>query len=102
MAQTRGTFSQLHDNVDYRDVFVLLEGALKEEKPIWRNYYNVETSVRKTEITQSYTELGDVPEKPEGGSYATDVIRPAFRKDRSASLVGRGGCPQPPLGIAGP
>jgi hypothetical protein len=90
MAQTRGTFSQLHDNVDYRDVFVLLEKALKEDKPIWKGYYNIDSSDRKTEITQTYTELGDVPEKPEGGTYATDVIRPAFRKDVTHTEFGLG------------
>jgi len=80
MAQTRGTFPQLADNTEYRDVYVLLEGSLKELKPIWRQYFNIDNSERKTEITQSYTELGDVPEKPEGGNYATDLIRPAFQK----------------------
>lgn len=80
MAQTRGTFSQLSDNTEYRDVYVLLEGSLKELKPVWRQYFNIETSERKTEITQSYTELGDVPEKPEGATYNTDLIRPAFQK----------------------
>jgi hypothetical protein len=90
MAQTRGTAAFLADNTEYRDVFVLLEGALKEEKPIWRGYYNIETSDRKTEISQSYTELGDVPEKPEGGVYATDVIRPAFRKEVSHTEFGLG------------
>lgn len=90
MAQTRGTFSQLSDNTEYRDVFVLLEGALKEESPIWKKYYNVETSDRKTEISQSYTELGDVPEKPEGATYATDVIRPAFQKSVTHTEFGLG------------
>lgn len=90
MAQTRGTAAFLADNTEYRDVFVLLEGALKEDKPIWRGYYNIENSERKTEITQSYTELGDVPEKPEGSVYATDVIRPAFRKEVTHTEFGLG------------
>jgi hypothetical protein len=90
MAQTRGTFSQLSDNTEYRDVFVLLSGALKEESPIWKRYYNIDTSTRKTEITQSYTELGDVPEKPEGAVYTTDVIRPAFQKSVTHAEFGMG------------
>lgn len=90
MAQTRGTFTQLSDNTDYRDVFVLLEGALKEDKPIWRGYYNIENSNRKTEISQSYTELGDVPEKGEGDVYTTDVIRPAFQKSVTHTEFGLG------------
>jgi hypothetical protein len=80
MAQTRGTFSQLADNTEYRDVYVLIEGALKELKPIWKQYYNVENSERKTEISQSFVELGDVPQKSEGANYATDIIRPGNQK----------------------
>src|SRR3990167_1649140 len=90
MAQTRGTFSALSDNTEYRDVYVLLEGYLNELKPVWRKYFNIETSDRKTEITQSYTELGDVPEKPEGDTYATDLIRPAFQKSVTHTEFGLG------------
>jgi hypothetical protein len=88
--QTRGTFTQLHDNTEYRDFFVLLETALKEQQPIWKGYYNVESSERQTEISQTYTELGNVPEKPEGAVYATDVIRPAFQKSVSHVEFGLG------------
>ena len=80
MAQTRGTAAFLADNTEYRDVYTLVGEALKEQSPIWKQYTNIETSDRKTEISQSYTELGDVPEKPEGGNYSTDLIRPAFQK----------------------
>jgi len=90
MAQTRGTAAFLADNTEYRDVYVLLEGALKELKPIWKGYYNVESSDRKTEISQSYTELGDVPEKPEGANYSTDLIRPAFQKSVTHTEFGLG------------
>jgi len=90
MAQTRGTAAFLADNTEYRDVYVLLEGALKELKPIWKGYYNVESSDRKTEISQSYTELGDVPEKPEGLTYVTDLIRPAFQKSVTHTEFGLG------------
>jgi hypothetical protein len=90
MAQTRGTFPQLADNTEYRDVYVLLEGSLKELKPIWKQYYNVESSDRKTEITQSYTEIGDIPEKAEGAHYATDLIRPGFRKEVTHTEFGLG------------
>ena len=90
MAQTRGTAAFLADNTEYRDVYVLMEGALKELTPIWKKYFNVETSDRKTEISQSYTELGDVPEKAEGGTYNTDVIRPAFTKSVTHTEFGLG------------
>jgi phage major head subunit gpT-like protein len=90
MAQTRGTAAFLSDNTEYRDVYVLLEGSLKELKPIWRQYTNIETSDRKTEISQSYIELGDVPEKAEGANYATDLIRPGFQKSVSHTEFGLG------------
>ena len=90
MAQTRGTFTALSDNTDYRDVFALVDGFLKEQKPIWKGYYNVETSDRKTEITQSFVELGDVPEKPEGENYSTDIIRPGHTKSVSHVEFGLG------------
>ena len=90
MAQTRGTFTALNDNTDYRDVYTLLESELKEQTPIWRGYYNIENSDRKTEISQTYSELGDVPEKPEGDTYATDVIRPAFQKSVTHTEFGLG------------
>lgn len=90
MAQTRGTASFLSDNTEYRDVYVLLEGALKEQSPIWRGYYNIMNSDRKTEITQSWVELGDVPEKAEGAVYATDLIRPGHQKQVTHTEFGLG------------
>src|SRR5574338_208291 len=80
MAQTRGTFSQLSDNTEYRDVYSVFGSTLKELKPIWKQYFNVETSDRKTEISQSYVELGDVPQKAEGVAYSFDIIRPGHTK----------------------
>lgn len=80
MAQTRGTAPFTNDNTEYADVYALVGTLLKELAPLWRKYYNIETSARKTEISQSYTELGDVPEKAEGDTYATELIRPAFQK----------------------
>lgn len=90
MAQTRGTLPQLADNVDYRDVYVLIEQGLKELPPIWKKYYNVESSDRKTEITQSFVELGDVPEKGEGAAYATDILRPGNTKSVTHTEFGLG------------
>jgi len=90
MAQTSGTFNALRDNTEYRDVFVLIETALKEQPPIWRKYYNIENSERRTEITQSFTELGDVPEKEEGATYATDLIRAGHQKSVTHTEFGLG------------
>ena len=90
MAQTRGTFSALSDNTEYRAVYSVFGAALKELKPIWKQYYNVETSERKTEISQSYVELGDVPQKAEGAAYAFDIIRPGHTKTVSHLEFGLG------------
>ena len=88
--QTVGSFSQLANNTDYREVYTLLGTALQERPAIWSVYYNIDRSQRKTEITQGYTELGDVPEKPEGGQYATDLIRPAYTKSVTHTEFGLG------------
>lgn len=89
MAQTRGTFSQLHDNTE-RDIYILLDKELKERPAIWRQYFNIETSNRRTEISLSYVEMDDVPEKPEGEPYATGLIRPGYEKQVSHTEFGFG------------
>ncbi len=89
MAQTRGSFSPLNDNIE-RDVYSLLDKELKELQPIWRQYYNVEESKRKTEISLSYVELDDVPEKGEGQPYQTGLIRPGHEKQVSHTEFGFG------------
>ena len=89
MAQTRGTFSQLTDNTE-RDIYILLDKELKELSPIWRGYYNIMDSNRKTEISLSYVEIEDVPEKPEGEAYATGLIRPGWEKSVTHTEFGFG------------
>ena len=65
MAQTRGTFSELHDNTD-RVVFTLLGKEWKDQKPIWRRLYTIKDSDKRSELITTVTGVGDVPEKPEG------------------------------------
>jgi hypothetical protein len=89
MAQTRGSFSQLSDNTE-RDVYSLLDQSLKERPAIWRGIYNIEESKRKTEISLSYVEIDDVPEKGEGESYQTGLIRPGHEKQVSHTEFGFG------------
>lgn len=89
MAQVRGTFSALYDNVD-KVVFSGLNQYLKEMPPIWRGYYNVKTSDRRLEIMQGVTGMGDVPEKPEGEAYALDFIRPGYQKQLIHTEFGLG------------
>jgi hypothetical protein len=90
MAQTRGTAAFLADNTEYREVYTLIKTVLKEQPAIWKGYFNVENSERKTEITQSWVEFGDVPEKAEGATYALDLIRPGFQKSVTHTEFGLG------------
>jgi hypothetical protein len=79
MAQTRGSFAQLHDNID-RMVFVMLGKHLKELPDIWRQVTKVQTSDRQTEISMNVVGFGDVPEKAEGAAYVTDILMPGHEK----------------------
>lgn len=89
MAQTRGTLAQLHDNTD-RHVYVMLDRELKALPPGWRTYFKVEDSSRKTEIAMNIVGFGDIPEKPEGAPYATDILRPGHEKSVTHTEFGMG------------
>ena len=80
MAQTRSTFPELHDNID-RTVTVLLGKEWKEQNPIWRRVYNIKNSNKRSELVTSVTGVGDIPEKPEGQPYASDVIQVGYTKE---------------------
>lgn len=80
MAQTRATFAELNDNLD-RDINVLLGKEWKEIKPIWKRYYTVKDSDKRSELVTTVTGVGDIPEKPEGMPYATDVIKVGYTKE---------------------
>jgi len=62
MPHTRGSLSQLHDNVD-REIFVMLNQQLKKLPPGWKEYFKVEQSSRMTEIAMNIVGFGDVPER---------------------------------------
>ncbi len=78
--QTRGTFTELYDNVD-KAVFTLLFDAQKELENKWRQLINVKDSTRKFERVMSVTGVGTIPEKGEGAPYTSQVIRPGYTKD---------------------
>lgn len=80
MAQTRGTFAALYDNID-KTITALLRDRLRELAPIWRRYFNVDTSTRKFERSQLAVPFGDVPEKGEGDPFIFDLIRQGPYKD---------------------
>jgi hypothetical protein len=89
MAQTRGSFGQLHDNTD-RLIYVMLDRQLKRLPNIWKKYTNVESSDRQTEISLGVVGFDDVPEKPEGDPYATALLRPGHEKRVTHTEFGYG------------
>jgi hypothetical protein len=88
VAQTRGTFSSLHDNTD-RLIYVMLDRQLKRLPNIWKKYTRVEDSDRMTEITQGVVGFDDIPEKPEGEPYASVTLRPGHEKRLTHTTFGR-------------
>ena len=80
MAQTRGTWSELYDNVEKMVMGVMFQ-QLKELPPIYREYYNVKTSSKRFERIHSLVPFGDVPEKAEGATYTMDTLQPGYTKD---------------------
>lgn len=78
-AQTRGSLSQLFDNTD-RMIYVMYQQQLKELPDIWKNVTQILDSNRQTEIRLPIVGVGDIPEKPEGNPFATDVLMPGFEK----------------------
>lgn len=80
MPQTRGTFVELHDNLD-RAIYALLGKEYKELSPIWRKYFQIKPSQKRSELVLTVTGMGDVPEKGEGQPYVTDVIQAGYSKE---------------------
>ena len=80
MAQTRGTFTELHDNLD-RTIYTLLGKEWKEQNPIWRRVYSIKNSQKRSELVTTVTGVGDIPEKGEGATYVSDVIKPGWTKE---------------------
>jgi hypothetical protein len=80
MAQTRGTFTELHDNLD-RTIYTLLGKEWKEQNPIWRRVYAIKNSQKRSELVTTVTGVGDIPEKGEGATYVSDIIKPGWTKE---------------------
>jgi hypothetical protein len=89
MAQTRGVFSQLYDNID-KTIDAIIRTTLKELPPLWREVFNTQTSSKKFERTMVLAPFGDVPEKGEGNVYSLDLIRPGAVKDFTHLEFGMG------------
>ena len=80
MAQTRGVFDALYDNVD-KTLSAIMKDRLKELQKIYPDYYNIRTSDRKYERVVTYVPFGDTQSKTEGAPYAMDELRQGYTKD---------------------
>src|SRR5678815_1035195 len=79
MAQVRGSFPGLYDNVD-KTVFTIISETLKEVPPIFGKYYNQDTSNRKFERNLSYSMFGAAPLKGEREDFTTQLISQGYTK----------------------
>lgn len=89
MAQTRGTFDALYDNVD-KTMAGVMKGQLKELPRIYPSYFNIRTSDRKFERVVTYVPFGDTQTKGEGEAYAMDELRQGYTKDFTHTENGLG------------
>jgi len=89
MAQTRGAWTELSDNVE-KQIFGVMFQQLKELPSIHRRYYNTKTSNKKFERIHTLVPFGDVPEKAEGAIYTMDLLQPGYTKDFTHTEFGMG------------
>jgi hypothetical protein len=75
--------AQLPANVDLVDkkVTALLDKEVRALQPIFTRLFRKETTSKPFERIVSFAPFGDVPMKPEGEDYATDLIMQAYTKD---------------------
>lgn len=89
MAQVRGTFAELYDNVD-KTFYGIMKDQLKELPRIYPEYFNIKSSDRKFERVITYVPFGDTQSKPEGETYAFDTLRSGYIKDFTHTENGLG------------
>ena len=89
MAQVRGNFDALYDNVD-KTLMGVMKAQLKELPRIYTDYTKVLTSDRKFERVVTYVPFGDTQTKGEGETYAFDQIRQGYTKDFTHTEAGLG------------
>src|SRR5690242_11009946 len=81
--QVRGTVPALYDNVDKR-ILAFLGKSAKEIPTIYTDIFRKQSTDKKFERFTSVAPFADVPQKPEGAPYATDLIQQANTKDIAA------------------
>jgi hypothetical protein len=89
MAQVRGSFGALYDNVD-KSFFAIMKDHLKELPRIYPDYYNIKTSDRKFERVVTYVPFGDTQDKPEGEAYVMEQILQGHTMDFTHTENGLG------------
>ncbi len=80
MAQLRSQTPALSDNVD-KFVTSLLGKTVKELARIHPKVFRKQSTGKSFERTTTFAPFSDVPEKPEGEEYQTDLIMQAWTKD---------------------
>lgn len=88
MAQVRGTLPISYDGID-KTVVGTIGTQLSELPYVGRQLFNTKSSSKKFERFADYTSFGDVAEKPEGGVYPMDTIRPGYTKDLTPVEFGK-------------
>ena len=91
MAQVRGSFEALYDNVD-KDMALqaIMRGQLKELPRVYTKYFNVRTSDRKFERVVTYVPFSETATKGEGETYTFDTLRQGYTKDFTHTTAGLG------------
>ncbi len=78
--QVRSTIPANVDNVD-KLMTALLDKNVRELPTIYPKLFRKQSTGKKFERIVTVAPYGDVPQKPEGEEYATDLIQQAYTKD---------------------
>lgn len=89
MAQVRGSFGALYDNVD-KSFFGIMKDRLEELPKIYTKTFATKTSNRKFERIVTYVPFSDTQSKPEGEPYTMDQLREGYTKDFTHTENGLG------------
>ena len=89
MAQARGTFDALYDNID-KTFQAIMKDRLKELPKIYPSVYNIKSSDRKFERVMTWVPFGDTQTKGEGEAYVMDTLRQGYSKDFTHTENGLG------------
>ena len=89
MAQVRGTFDALYDNVD-KTLAGIMKAQLKELPRIYPKVFNIRTSDRKFERVVTYVPFGNTQTKAEGEAYVMDQLEQGYTKDFTHTENGLG------------